>query len=149
MTDKRQAAPASVWRNPVHFLAFGFGSGAITSLWRICGDLRTERVHETQIADDVVTGCYRLRIAIRLAAGQFVCGDFEVARESAVGVAESDDPRFELFGLYHGAHKAGMPPLFGLVVNRCCQRGRCSQKRGNNQCWKDEGMFHDRLFYRY
>ncbi len=25
---KRKYAPASVWRNPVHFLAFGFGSGA-------------------------------------------------------------------------------------------------------------------------
>jgi len=25
---KRNRAPASVWRNPVHFLAFGFGSGA-------------------------------------------------------------------------------------------------------------------------
>ncbi len=25
---KRNSAPASVWRNPVHFLAFGFGSGA-------------------------------------------------------------------------------------------------------------------------
>lgn len=25
---KRNHAPASVWRNPVHFLAFGFGSGA-------------------------------------------------------------------------------------------------------------------------
>ncbi len=25
---KRKYAPASVWRNPVHFFAFGFGSGA-------------------------------------------------------------------------------------------------------------------------
>ena len=25
---KRNSVPASVWRNPVHFLAFGFGSGA-------------------------------------------------------------------------------------------------------------------------
>jgi len=25
---KRNQAPASVWRNPIHFLAFGFGSGA-------------------------------------------------------------------------------------------------------------------------
>lgn len=28
MTETREATPASVWRNPVHFLAFGFGSGA-------------------------------------------------------------------------------------------------------------------------
>lgn len=28
MTEIREATPASVWRNPVHFLAFGFGSGA-------------------------------------------------------------------------------------------------------------------------
>jgi phosphatidylglycerophosphatase A len=26
---KQQATPASVWRNPIHFLAFGFGSGAL------------------------------------------------------------------------------------------------------------------------
>lgn len=26
---KRQPTPASVWRNPIHFLAFGFGSGAL------------------------------------------------------------------------------------------------------------------------
>ena len=25
---KRNHAPASVWRNPIHFIAFGFGSGA-------------------------------------------------------------------------------------------------------------------------
>ena len=25
---KRNHAPASIWRNPIHFLAFGFGSGA-------------------------------------------------------------------------------------------------------------------------
>jgi phosphatidylglycerophosphatase A len=25
---KRNSVPASVWRNPVHFIAFGFGSGA-------------------------------------------------------------------------------------------------------------------------
>ncbi|PCC98621.1 phosphatidylglycerophosphatase A [Halopseudomonas pelagia] len=29
MTDLQPHAPASVWRNPIHFLAFGFGSGAI------------------------------------------------------------------------------------------------------------------------
>jgi len=28
MADSRSATPASVWRNPVHFAAFGFGSGA-------------------------------------------------------------------------------------------------------------------------
>lgn len=28
MTEPRETTPASVWRNPVHFLAFGFGSGA-------------------------------------------------------------------------------------------------------------------------
>ena len=26
---KQQPTPASVWRNPIHFLAFGFGSGAL------------------------------------------------------------------------------------------------------------------------
>ena len=29
MTDTQESTPASVWRNPIHFLAFGFGSGAI------------------------------------------------------------------------------------------------------------------------
>ncbi len=29
MTDSQEHAPASVWRNPIHFLAFGFGSGAM------------------------------------------------------------------------------------------------------------------------
>ena len=29
MTDTHESTPASVWRNPIHFLAFGFGSGAI------------------------------------------------------------------------------------------------------------------------
>ena len=29
MTDAHETTPASVWRNPIHFLAFGFGSGAI------------------------------------------------------------------------------------------------------------------------
>ena len=29
MTDSYERAPASVWRNPIHFLAFGFGSGAM------------------------------------------------------------------------------------------------------------------------
>lgn len=28
MAEVRETTPASVWRNPVHFLAFGFGSGA-------------------------------------------------------------------------------------------------------------------------
>ncbi len=28
MIESRSATPASVWRNPVHFAAFGFGSGA-------------------------------------------------------------------------------------------------------------------------
>lgn len=28
MADSREPTPASVWRNPIHFLAFGFGSGA-------------------------------------------------------------------------------------------------------------------------
>lgn len=28
MSDSREPVPASVWRNPVHFVAFGFGSGA-------------------------------------------------------------------------------------------------------------------------
>lgn len=28
-SPSRNAAPRSVWRNPVHFLAFGFGSGAM------------------------------------------------------------------------------------------------------------------------
>jgi phosphatidylglycerophosphatase A len=29
MSEQATHAPASVWRNPVHFLAFGFGSGAV------------------------------------------------------------------------------------------------------------------------
>ncbi|HDY99428.1 MAG TPA: phosphatidylglycerophosphatase A [Pseudomonas sabulinigri] len=29
MTDSQERTPASVWRNPIHFLAFGFGSGAL------------------------------------------------------------------------------------------------------------------------
>ncbi|SDS97743.1 phosphatidylglycerophosphatase [Halopseudomonas xinjiangensis] len=28
MSESHEPVPASVWRNPVHFLAFGFGSGA-------------------------------------------------------------------------------------------------------------------------
>lgn len=28
MAEPRTSTPASVWRNPIHFLAFGFGSGA-------------------------------------------------------------------------------------------------------------------------
>ncbi|MFT6616878.1 MAG: phosphatidylglycerophosphatase A [Halopseudomonas sp.] len=29
MSEQVSYAPASVWRNPIHFLAFGFGSGAV------------------------------------------------------------------------------------------------------------------------
>ena len=29
MPESISHAPASVWRNPIHFLAFGFGSGAV------------------------------------------------------------------------------------------------------------------------
>src|SRR5690606_26510763 len=29
MAESRSPTPASVWRNPIHFLAFGFGSGAM------------------------------------------------------------------------------------------------------------------------
>lgn len=29
MAESRNSTPSSVWRNPIHFLAFGFGSGAM------------------------------------------------------------------------------------------------------------------------
>jgi len=72
MTDKRQAAPASVWRNPVHFLAFGFGSGAMPKAPGTWGTLAA--LPFVLLWQQLPAGGYELVLLLSTLLGIWLCG---------------------------------------------------------------------------
>ena len=72
--------PVSVWRNPVQFLAFGLGSGAVPVAPGTFGTLAAAIVYLLLPAMDVVS--YLIFLAATFAAGVWLCG--QTARDIGV-----------------------------------------------------------------
>lgn len=68
---KRQPAPPSVWRNPVHFLAFGFGSGALPLAPGTFGTLVAIPIY--LLMAELPLAIYLGLVAIMTAVGIWLC----------------------------------------------------------------------------
>lgn len=79
MTDK-QRSPASVWRNPWHFLAFGFGSGTMAKAPGTWGTL--VGLPFVLLWQQLPAWGYGLLIAVSALFGCWLCG--KVARDLGV-----------------------------------------------------------------
>lgn len=66
------ATPASVWRNPVHFLAFGLGSGAVPFAPGTFGTLAALVLY--LLLPDMGNTTYLLFLLAGFAAGVWICG---------------------------------------------------------------------------
>ena len=64
--------PASVWRNPVHFLAFGFGSGAAPKAPGTFGTLAAVAIY--LLLPEMSTSHYLLFLLLSFAVGVWLCG---------------------------------------------------------------------------
>lgn len=64
--------PASVWRNPVHFLAFGFGSGAAPRAPGTFGTLAAVAIY--LLLPDMSTTHYLLFLLLGFVVGVWLCG---------------------------------------------------------------------------
>ncbi len=65
------ASPASVWTNPIHFLAFGFGSGTITVAPGTWGTVAAIPCY--LILQHLPLAVYSLAVIIAIMAGIFLC----------------------------------------------------------------------------
>ncbi len=68
---KRNAAPPSVWRNPVHFLAFGCGAGSVPVAPGTFGTLAALPLYA--LLQDMHLPTYMALIALLFAAGVWLC----------------------------------------------------------------------------
>jgi phosphatidylglycerophosphatase A len=66
------ATPASVWRNPVHFLAFGLGSGAAPRAPGTFGTLAATGLY--LLLPDMTPFAYLLFLAVGFVLGVWLCG---------------------------------------------------------------------------
>ncbi|MDP3515644.1 MAG: phosphatidylglycerophosphatase A [Pseudohongiella sp.] len=66
------ATPASVWRNPVHFLAFGLGSGAAPRAPGTFGTLAAAGLY--LLLPDMTPFAYLLFLAVGFVLGVWLCG---------------------------------------------------------------------------
>ena len=71
MTDSYERAPASVWRNPIHFLAFGFGSGAMPKAPGTWGTLAA--MPFVLIWQQLPPGGYALALLLSTLVGIWLC----------------------------------------------------------------------------
>lgn len=65
-------APASVWRNPIHFLAFGLGSGAVPKAPGTFGTLAAIPIW--YLFADLSADYYLLLLVLSFALGCWLCG---------------------------------------------------------------------------
>jgi phosphatidylglycerophosphatase A len=65
-------APASVWRNPIHFLAFGLGSGAVPKAPGTFGTLAAIPIW--YLFADLSVDYYLLLLVLSFALGCWLCG---------------------------------------------------------------------------
>ncbi len=65
--------PSSVWRNPVHFAAFGFGSGAVPVAPGTFGTLMAVPIY-LLLLPDLSWPLYGLFLVVTFALGLFLCG---------------------------------------------------------------------------
>ena len=65
-------APASIWRNPIHFLAFGLGSGAAPKAPGTAGTLAAIPIW--YLFSDWAIGPYLLLIFVTTLFGIWICG---------------------------------------------------------------------------
>jgi len=63
--------PASVWRNPIHFLAFGFGSGAASVAPGTFGTLAAVPIF--LLLNQLAIGSYLLVVAVLALLGVWLC----------------------------------------------------------------------------
>ncbi|MDT8427434.1 MAG: phosphatidylglycerophosphatase A [Pseudomonadales bacterium] len=66
-----QGTPASVWRNPVHFLAFGFGSGASPVAPGTCGSILAMLLY--LLLPAMPTAWYLLLVLAAALLGVYLC----------------------------------------------------------------------------
>ena len=107
MTDTHESTPASVWRNPIHFLAFGFGSGAIRpapGTWGSAAALPVAWLLH------VIGGPWLLILGIVAAA---VAGTWAARIET--GVTASADPGHVVIDEVLGMWIALLPVSFGAA----------------------------------
>ena len=71
-STRRNVAPASVFRNPVHFLAFGFGSGAAPYAPGTFGTLAAIPLY--LLLAQLSLGLYLLVLVFTFALGVYLCG---------------------------------------------------------------------------
>ena len=72
MAESRSATPASVWRNPVHFAAFGFGSGAAPVAPGTFGTAMAVLLY--LLLPAMSPWVYALSVLISFVAGVWLCG---------------------------------------------------------------------------
>ena len=68
----KQTTPASVWRNPVHFLAFGLGSGAAPKAPGTFGTLAAVPLY--LLLEPLSTTVYALMLLVTFLVGIYLCG---------------------------------------------------------------------------
>ena len=66
------ATPPSVWRNPIHFLSFGFGSGAIPIAPGTFGTLGGVLIY--LVLPSMSAGLYILFLILAFLLGMWLCG---------------------------------------------------------------------------
>lgn len=68
----KNTTPASVWRNPVHFLAFGFGSGAAPKAPGTFGTLAAVPLY--LLLEPLSATAYALMLLVTFVVGIYLCG---------------------------------------------------------------------------
>ena len=71
MSESRETTPPSVWRNPIHFLAFGFGSGAAPRAPGTWGTLAA--MPFVLLWQQLPVGGYALVIVVATLLGVWLC----------------------------------------------------------------------------
>lgn len=69
---EKHPVPDSVWRNPIHFLAFGCGSGTVEKAPGTFGTLAAIPLY--LLIQDLSVGSYFLVLIVAALAGIFICG---------------------------------------------------------------------------
>lgn len=80
MTTRPSLTPASVWRNPIHFLAFGFGSGAVPKGPGTAGTLVAMVIY--LLLPPLTPLIYGALIVVSFLLGLWICG--QTARDIGV-----------------------------------------------------------------
>ncbi len=67
------SAPASIWRNPIHFLAFGLGSGAASKAPGTFGTLASVPIY-LWLLQDLSSMQYLVMLVVTSLVGIYLCG---------------------------------------------------------------------------